>query len=416
MRADPPRGRRPIQPTAHRLDARFPGKSAAPCRHERCPAAARGLRGRYGGESWSPSFAAYGYERVKPPLVEFEETLLAGSGAALADQTFKLVDPLSQRTLALRADMTMQIARIATTRLANRPRPLRLSYAGQVVRVVGSELRAERQFGQVGAELVGVHCARADVEIITMAAEALAQRGARAAFGRSWPADTGLVPCSRWCVQRRGGRRLRMALDCKDAGAVAAMADDIGRRRPACWPVSSPPPALPKRRSLRWRAASLPAKAPSERAALVDVFARIAALRRGWTSASTWSSTEGSSTTPASPSPSMPRTSAVSWRVAGATWPARRAGDRDNADHGHGAREPAAARPRRRRVYVPLGVSAEQAVRLRAEGWVTVHAVDYADDLDAEAARLRCDARRRRGAVRAVDLRKVQARAQRERT
>ena len=56
-------------------------------------------------------FAGYGYERVKPPLIEFAETLLAGSGAALAAETFQLMDPISRRMLALRPDMTMQVAR-----------------------------------------------------------------------------------------------------------------------------------------------------------------------------------------------------------------------------------------------------------------------------------------------------------------
>ena len=65
-------------------------------------------------------FAAFGYQRIKPPLVEFEQTLLAeGPGAALAEQTFRLLDPISRRMMALRSDMTAQIARIAGTRLAS---------------------------------------------------------------------------------------------------------------------------------------------------------------------------------------------------------------------------------------------------------------------------------------------------------
>ena len=93
-------------------------------------------------------FAAHGYERVKPPLIEFEDGLLAGPGAALASETFRLMDPVSQRMMGVRADMTLQVARIAASRLKNLPRPLRLSYAGQVLRVTGSQLRPERQFGQ----------------------------------------------------------------------------------------------------------------------------------------------------------------------------------------------------------------------------------------------------------------------------
>ena len=70
-------------------------------------------------------FAAHGYQRVKPPLLEFEDSLFAGSGQAVADQTFRLMDPVSHRMMGLRADTTPQVARIATTRLASAPRPLR---------------------------------------------------------------------------------------------------------------------------------------------------------------------------------------------------------------------------------------------------------------------------------------------------
>ncbi|HSR71342.1 MAG TPA: ATP phosphoribosyltransferase regulatory subunit, partial [Kiloniellales bacterium] len=110
-------------------------------------------------------FAAQGYQRIKPPLLEFEETLFAGAGAALAPQTFRLMDPVSQHMMGLRADITPQIARIAATRLRKAPRPLRLCYAGQVLQVRGSQLRPERQFGQVGVELIGALQERADAEV-----------------------------------------------------------------------------------------------------------------------------------------------------------------------------------------------------------------------------------------------------------
>ncbi|MFM2044423.1 MAG: putative phosphoribosyltransferase regulatory subunit [Pseudomonadota bacterium] len=61
-------------------------------------------------------FHAHGYERVKPPLVEFEEALLSGPGAALAQQTFRIMDPVSQRMMGVRSDMTTQVARIAASR------------------------------------------------------------------------------------------------------------------------------------------------------------------------------------------------------------------------------------------------------------------------------------------------------------
>src|SRR5215831_3579441 len=121
--------------------------------------------------------ASHGYERVKPPLVEFEENLLSGAGAAMAKETFRLMDPISQRMIGVRADMTPQVARIATTRLKNAPRPLRLCYAGQVLRVKGSQLHPGRQVGQVGAELIGSDEVAADVEVIALTAEALTASG-----------------------------------------------------------------------------------------------------------------------------------------------------------------------------------------------------------------------------------------------
>src|SRR5487761_2258448 len=122
-------------------------------------------------------FAAHGYARIRPPLLEFEDSLLAGSGAAVADQTFRLMDPDSQRMMGLRADTTPQVVRIATTRLAGAPRPLRLSYAGQCLRVRGGQLSPERQVAQAGIELIGHDSPDADAEIVLVGAEALAAVG-----------------------------------------------------------------------------------------------------------------------------------------------------------------------------------------------------------------------------------------------
>ncbi len=122
-------------------------------------------------------FIANGYDRVAPPLVEFESTLLSGMGAATADRIFRMVDPVSQRTLGIRADVTAQIARLASTRLKDSPRPLRLMYAGQVMRVKGQQLKPERQFTQVGFELVGPDSVAADAEAIIVAAEAVQALG-----------------------------------------------------------------------------------------------------------------------------------------------------------------------------------------------------------------------------------------------
>lgn len=123
-------------------------------------------------------FASFGYARVKPPLVEFEESLLGeGPGQKLAQQTFRMMDPVSQKMMGVRADVTAQIARIATSRLAGEERPLRLSYAADILRVNGTQLRTERQFCQVGCEMIGTDSLVADVEMPLVALKALSSVG-----------------------------------------------------------------------------------------------------------------------------------------------------------------------------------------------------------------------------------------------
>ncbi len=79
--------------------------------------------------------------------------------------------------MGLRADITPQVGRIAASRLQNMPRPVRLSYAGQVLRVKGEQMRPERQIAQAGVELIGTTAAAADAEVVLLGAEALEQVG-----------------------------------------------------------------------------------------------------------------------------------------------------------------------------------------------------------------------------------------------
>jgi ATP phosphoribosyltransferase regulatory subunit len=124
-------------------------------------------------------FAAFGYRLVNPPLLEFEETLLAeGAGKALSTNTFRLMDPVSQRMMALRSDATAQIARIAASRMADLPRPLRLCYIADVLRIRPTQLRPERQFRQAGCELIGEE-ANAATEIALIALLTLHKAGVR---------------------------------------------------------------------------------------------------------------------------------------------------------------------------------------------------------------------------------------------
>jgi ATP phosphoribosyltransferase regulatory subunit len=204
-------------------------------------------------------FASHGFERVEPPLIEFEDNLLAGAGKMMERQTFRLMDPLSQRMMGLRADMTPQMARIATTRFADAPRPLRLCYAGQVFRVKGTQLRPERQFRQVGVELIGtVAPERADAEVVRLAIEALSQIGITGlSVDLNLPT---LAPtlCSEFGLDDEAREQVRGALLRKDSAAIAALggaaAELFGALLEIAGPAESAFPAL-RRMNLPKRAA-----------------------------------------------------------------------------------------------------------------------------------------------------------------
>ena len=172
-------------------------------------------------EALLATFVARGYERVDPPLVEFEDSLLDGAGDSVALSTFRLMDPVSQKMMGVRADMTTQVARIALTRLRKAPRPLRLCYGGSVLRVRGSQLQPEREFRQAGVELLGADETTADIEVILLAKDALHAAGAqRLTVDLTLPA---LVPAvfDRFKLDDGVRAALRAMLAQKDAAGVA---------------------------------------------------------------------------------------------------------------------------------------------------------------------------------------------------
>ncbi len=331
-------------------------------------------------------FAQHGYERVKPPLLEFEDSLFAGSGAAVAEQTFRLMDPESQRMMGLRADTTPQVARIATTRLARAPRPLRLAYAGQCLRVRGSQLAPDRQIAQAGVELIGSDAPAADAEIVLVGAEALAAAGlTRMSFDLTLPTlvpalldDAGIAGPSRTALAR--------ALDRKDAAAVArhggALAPTLidlllaaGRADGALAALETarlPEPARDLADRLADTVAAIRARAPLLRLTIDPVEFRGFRYETG-----------------------------VSLTVFA---PGR------HEELGRGGRylcgesEPATGltlypdavlraapgRKPRPRLYVPLGADAAEAVQFRRLGYATIAALDGAGDAEAEARRLGC--------------------------
>ena len=119
---------------------------------------------------------AYGYELVMPPLVEYLDSLLTGTGSALELQTFKLVDQLSGKTLGVRADTTPQVARI-DSHLLGREGVARLCYCGPVLHTRPERALASREPLQMGAEIYGYAGREADLEILLLALDCLRATG-----------------------------------------------------------------------------------------------------------------------------------------------------------------------------------------------------------------------------------------------
>ena len=117
-------------------------------------------------------FEVWGYELVMPPLIEFLESLLTGAGKDLDIQTYKVTDHLTGRLMGVRPDMTPQAARIDAHYL-KRNAPVRLCYAGSVLRTRPDEFGGSREPLQVGAELFGHASPEADAEILSLMIEAL---------------------------------------------------------------------------------------------------------------------------------------------------------------------------------------------------------------------------------------------------
>lgn len=340
------------------------------------------------------SFKAYGYDQVKPPLIEFEESLLGTSGGAVANQTFRLMDPVSQRMMGLRTDMTLQVARIGTTRMKKAPRPLRLGYAGQVLRVKGSQLRPERQFGQVGVELIGSDSPAADAEVIIMAVEALNALGSgEISVDLGLPSLVSAV-CGDLSIDDAANQRLQTALDRKDLAEINALADILGPDITAtlsaflnaAGPVGSALDAVSK--------IKLSDSAHRQWQALVDTVELIKQANPALSITVDLVENRG-----------FQYHSGLTFTLfARGVRGELGSGGRYLAGNGDTPGEPstgltlfmdtvlrAVTQPEdTERLYLPYGTALSLAQKYRAEGWSTLQGLTKADDLKTEAARLAC--------------------------
>jgi ATP phosphoribosyltransferase regulatory subunit len=125
-------------------------------------------------------FRSWGYELVMPPMLEYLESLLTGTGRDLDLRTFKLVDQLSGRMMGVRADITPQVTRI-DAHLLNRKGVTRLCYCGSVLHARPAAPGATREPIQIGAELYGQAGVEADLEIQRLLCRALEVAGVKKA-------------------------------------------------------------------------------------------------------------------------------------------------------------------------------------------------------------------------------------------
>lgn len=321
----------------------------------------------------------HGYERVDPPLSEFAAALETRLKAGGLSDAVRFVDPISQATLAIRPDLTAQVARIAATRMGHHPRPVRLSYAGRVLKLRGDQLSPARERRQIGCELIGLDSVAAAREVVGVAVEALAATGAGAvSVDFTLPDLVDRLAAGPLPVRPERIAALRERLDAKDAASVAQLA-------PAYLPLVE---------------AAGPFARAMERLRALDTTGVLASRLDGV--AAVAASLDGAATLTLDPT-ERHGFEYQSWLgfslfVAGAAREVGRGGTY-TVMHEGGAEEAAtgfslyadallasAAAPERRRLFLPLGTPVAEAKALRAAGWVTVAALEQGDTPEAQLA------------------------------
>lgn len=320
---------------------------------------------------------AHGYARVMPPLAEFEETLVARLKSARAQDLLRAVDPVSQRTLALRPDMTAQLGRIAATRLAHAARPLRLSYAGPVLRLRANQLRPEREQMQLGAELIGTDSVAAATEIVTIAIEALQAAGVKGiTVDFTLPDLVDALAAGPLPLPADRIDAVLAALDAKDAGGLVALGAQAAAYLPLIEATGPFHPAMARLEALDAGGA---------------LASRISALRAiaapiGWDISLTLDPTERHGF-------EYQSWFGFSIFAEGFMGEIGRGGSYA-IRHEDGREEPAIGfslypdplidagfgRVSARRIFLPPGTDAETGRKLRAEGWQTIAALSPDDD------------------------------------
>jgi ATP phosphoribosyltransferase regulatory subunit len=171
-------------------------------------------------------FGLHGYALVTPPAFELADVLERGLGTLDPRDVLRFVEPESGEVAALRPDVTPQIARMAATRLADRPMPMRLCYEGTVLRRRQERARKHRQIPQAGVELLGMRGPEGDIEVMGLAASS-----ARAAGLTGFKLDLGHADIARAMLSEFPAQLAPLILDAlahKDTGLLADLARGSG--------------------------------------------------------------------------------------------------------------------------------------------------------------------------------------------
>ena len=171
-------------------------------------------------------FRVHGYQYVVPPMMEYVESLLTGTGHDLDIATFKVVDQLTGRLMGLRADTTPQAARI-DAHMLNHQGVSRLCYAGTVLRTKPDGLARTREPLQLGAELYGHAGIESDIEVQRLMVKALQLLGMRTLFVDLSHAAVfaGLSHMAQLGVQQE--QSLQAALQAKDITLVETLVANL---------------------------------------------------------------------------------------------------------------------------------------------------------------------------------------------
>jgi len=287
------------------------------------------------------------------------------------------VDPVSQRTLAIRPDITAQVARIAATRMGHHPRPVRLSYAGSVLKLRASQLAPARETRQIGCELIGLDSVAAAQELVAVAVDMIAAADVTgASIDFTLPDLVPTLAAGPLPVADDLVATLRDRLDAKDAGAVAALAPAYLPLIEAAGPFDQ---AMDRLRAF---------DTTGSLASRLDGLARIAEALDGRV-ALTLDPTERHGF-------EYQTWLGFSLFADGSAREVGRGGTYTIV-HENGAEEAATgfslfadalvervATVDRRRLFLPFGTPAGEGAAMRAQGWVTVAALDAGDTPEAQ--------------------------------